>query len=153
VPNRRGIKVIKNGSLVRFEYTLSDENGNVLQSNTGKDPITYTHGQGEVIQGLEKGLSGMGVNEEKSFCVEPDEAYGPVDPKAFKEVPKTEIPAAALKVGTPLNARGPEGENHVIHVSEVKQETVILDFNHPLAGKTVNFHVKVLEIVDGPKFS
>jgi FKBP-type peptidyl-prolyl cis-trans isomerase SlyD len=138
--------MIKNGTLVRFEYTLSDENGNVLQSNKGKEPVTYTHGQNEVIPGLEKGLSGMEVNDEKSFCVEPEEGYGPVDPQAFKEVPKTEIPAAALKVGTPLSARGREGENHVIHVREVKQETVILDFNHPLAGKTLNFDVKVLDI-------
>jgi FKBP-type peptidyl-prolyl cis-trans isomerase SlyD len=138
--------MIKNGSLVRFEYTLSDEDGKVLQSNKGKDPITYTHGLHEVIPGLEKGLSGMEINEEKSFCVQPEEGYGPLDPNAFKEVPKTEIPAAAQKVGTALNARGPEGENHVIHVREVKEETVVLDFNHPLAGKTLNFDVKVLNI-------
>jgi FKBP-type peptidyl-prolyl cis-trans isomerase SlyD len=138
--------MIENGSLVRFEYTLSDETGKVLQSNKGKEPITYTHGQREVIPGLEKGLSGMEVNEEKSFCVQPEEGYGPVDPEAFKEVPKTEIPAAALKVGTALSARGEEGENHVIHVREVKKETVIVDFNHPLAGKTLNFDVKVLDI-------
>jgi FKBP-type peptidyl-prolyl cis-trans isomerase SlyD len=138
--------MIKNGSLVRFEYTLSDEDGKVLQSNKGKDPITYTHGLHEVIPGLEKGLSGMEINEEKSFCVQPEEGYGPLDPNAFKEVPKTEIPAAAQKVGTALNARGPERDNHVIHVCEVKQETVMLDFNHPLAGKTLNFDVKVLDI-------
>jgi FKBP-type peptidyl-prolyl cis-trans isomerase SlyD len=138
--------MIENGSLVYFEYTLSDENGNVLQSNRGKDPVTYTHGQREVIPGLEKGLSGMEVNEEKSFRVQPEEGYGSVDPQAFKEVPKTELPAGALKVGTALRARGPEGEDHVIHVREVKQETVILDFNHPLAGKTLNFDVKVLDI-------
>jgi FKBP-type peptidyl-prolyl cis-trans isomerase 2 len=138
--------MIENGSLVCFEYTLSDENGNVLQSNKGKDPVTYTHGQGAVIPGLEKGLSGMEVNEEKSFRVQPEEGYGPVDPQACKEVPKTEIPAAALKVGTALRARDPQGEDQVIHVREVKQETVILDFNHPLAGKTLNFDVKVLDI-------
>jgi FKBP-type peptidyl-prolyl cis-trans isomerase SlyD len=138
--------MIKNGSLVRFQYTLSDENGKVLQSNKGKDPISYTHGRHELIPGLEKGLSGMEINEEKSFSVQPEEAYGPLDPNAFKEVPKTEIPAAAQTVGTALNARGPEGENHVVHVSEVKQESVILDFNHPLAGKTLNFDVKVLNI-------
>jgi FKBP-type peptidyl-prolyl cis-trans isomerase SlyD len=138
--------MIKNGSLVRFEYTLSDENGKLLQSNKGKDPITYTHGQHEVLPGLEKGLSGMEINEEKCFCVQPEEGYGPIDPNAFKEVPKTEIPAAALKVGNALSAQGPAGENHVVHVREVKQETVILDFNHPFAGKTLNFDVKVLDI-------
>ena len=138
--------MIRNGSVVRFEYTLSGENGEVIQSNKGKDPVIYTHGQHEVIPGLEKELSGMKVNEQKNICLQPEEAYGPVDPKGFKEVPKTEIPAAALKVGTPLSARSSEGENVIIRVHEVKQKTVILDFNHPLAGKTLNFDVKVINI-------
>jgi FKBP-type peptidyl-prolyl cis-trans isomerase SlyD len=135
--------MIRNGSVVRFEYILSGENGEVIQE---KDPVTYTHGQHEVIPGLEKELSGMKVNEKKNICLQPEEAYGPVDPKGFKEVPKTEIPAAALKVGTPLSARSSEGEDVIIRVHEVKQKTVILDFNHPLAGKTLNFDVKVMDI-------
>jgi FKBP-type peptidyl-prolyl cis-trans isomerase SlyD len=146
---REEIKMIRDGSVVRFEYTLSGDNGELIESNKGKDPVTYTHGEHEVIPGLEKGLSGMEVNEEKSIRVQPEEAYGPVDAKAFKEVPKTEIPAAALEVGTPLSARGPEGEDLIIRVREVKQKTVILDFNHPLAGKTLNFDVKVLAIQPG----
>jgi FKBP-type peptidyl-prolyl cis-trans isomerase SlyD len=146
---REEIKMIRDGSVVRFEYTVSGDNGEVIESNKGEDPVTYTHGQHEVIPGLEKGLSGMEVNEEKSIRVQPEEAYGPVDTKAFKEVPKTEIPAAALEVGTPLSARGPEGEDLIIRVREVKQKTVILDFNHPLAGKTLNFDVKVLAIQPG----
>jgi FKBP-type peptidyl-prolyl cis-trans isomerase SlyD len=143
------MKMIRDGSVVRFEYTLSGENGEVIESNKGKDPITYTHGRHELIRGLEKGLSGMEINEEKSFCVQPEEGYGPLDPNGFKEVPKTEIPAAAQKVGTALNARGSEGKHRVVHVSKVKQESVILDFNHPLAGKTLNFDVKVLAIQSG----
>ena len=138
--------MIRNGSVVRFEYTLSGENGEVIESNKGKDPVTYTHGQHEVIPGLENELSGMKVNEEKNICLQPEEAYGAVDPKGFKEVPKTEIPAAAIEVGTPLSARSSEGEDVIIRVHEVKQKTVILDFNHPLAGKTLNFDVKVIDI-------
>ena len=138
--------MIRNGSVVSFEYTLSDENGEVLQSNKGKDPVTYTHGQHEIIPGLEKGLAAMEVNEEKSIRVKPEEAYGQVDPQGFKEVPKSDIPTTELEVGTPLNARGPQGEELLIHVSEVKDETVVLDFNHPLAGKTLNFDVKVVDI-------
>jgi FKBP-type peptidyl-prolyl cis-trans isomerase SlyD len=147
---REEIKMIRDGSVVRFEYTLSGDNGEVIESNKGKDPVTYTHGQHEVIPGLEKGLSGMKVNEEKSIRVQPEEAYAPVNAKAFKEVPKTEIPAAALEVGTPLSVQGSEGEEDVIiRVREVKKETVILDFNHPLAGKTLNFNVRVLAIQPG----
>jgi FKBP-type peptidyl-prolyl cis-trans isomerase SlyD len=140
------IKMIRNGSVVSFEYTLSDENGEVLQSNKGKEPVTYTHGQHEIIPGLEKGLAAMEVNEEKSIRVKPEEAYGQVDPQGFKEVPKSDIPTTELDVGTPLNARGPQGEELLIHVSEVKDDTVVLDFNHPLAGKTLHFDVKVVDI-------
>jgi FKBP-type peptidyl-prolyl cis-trans isomerase SlyD len=147
--NDKEAQMIKKGSVVSFEYTLSDDNGKVVESNKGKSPITYTHGQREIIPGLEKGLSGMEVNEEKSIRVQPEEAYGPVDPKGFKEVPKTEIPAAGLKVGATLSARDPKGEDHVTNVREVKEETVVLDFNHPLAGKTLNFNIKVLSILPG----
>ncbi|MEX0806384.1 MAG: peptidylprolyl isomerase [Candidatus Binatia bacterium] len=138
--------MVKNGSLVRFEYTVSNENGEVLQSNRGMEPVSYTHGKREIIPGLENALAGMDVNEEKSIRVQPEEAYGPVDPDGFKEVPKADVPAAALEVGTPLGTRGPGGEELVIHVREVKPETVVLDFNHPLAGKTLNFDVKVVDI-------
>jgi FKBP-type peptidyl-prolyl cis-trans isomerase SlyD len=88
----------------------------------------------------------MSVNEEKSIRVKPEEAYGQVDPKGFKEIPRSELPLNDPQVGTPLTARGPQGEDVLIHIHEVKEETVILDFNHPLAGKTLNFDVKVVDI-------
>jgi FKBP-type peptidyl-prolyl cis-trans isomerase SlyD len=138
--------MIRNGSVVSFEYTLSDEQGEVLQSNKGKEPVTYTHGKNEIIAGLERGLSEMEINEEKTIQVTPEQAYGPVDPKGFKEVPKSDIPTTELDVGTPLTARGPQGEELLIHVSEVKDDSVVLDFNHPLAGKTLTFDVKVVDI-------
>lgn len=141
--------MIKNGSVVSFEYTLLDENGKLIESNRGEDPVTYTHGQHQIIPGLENGLSGMDMNQEKNIRVQPEEAYGPVDPKGFKEVAKTEIPAQGLKVGTMLHARGPRGEDFSVRVHEIKEETVILDLNHPLAGKTLNFDVKVLNVQPG----
>jgi FKBP-type peptidyl-prolyl cis-trans isomerase SlyD len=141
--------MIKNGSVVSFEYTLSDENGKLIESNKGEEPVTYTHGQHQIIPGLEKGLSGMDMNQEKNIRVQPEEAYGPVDPKGFKEVAKTEIPAQGLKVGTMLHARGPKGEDFSVRVHEIKEETVILDLNHPLAGKTLSFDIKVLNIQAG----
>ncbi|HEX5020921.1 MAG TPA: peptidylprolyl isomerase [Candidatus Binatia bacterium] len=142
--------MITEGSVVRFEYTVSDEKGEVLQSNRGQEPVTYTHGQHEIIPGLEKALSEMDINEEKTIRVRPEEAYGRLDPKGFKEVPKSDIPISDPKVGTPLNARGPQGEDALIHIREVKQDTVILDFNHPLAGKTLKFDVKVVDIEQAP---
>jgi FKBP-type peptidyl-prolyl cis-trans isomerase SlyD len=141
--------MIKSGAVVSFEYTLSDENGKVIESNKGEEPVTYTHGQHQIIPGLEKGLSGMDMNQEKNIRVQPEEAYGPVDPKGFKEVAKTEIPAQGLKVGTMLHARGPKGEDFSVRVHEIKEESVILDLNHPLAGKTLSFDIKVLNIQAG----
>jgi FKBP-type peptidyl-prolyl cis-trans isomerase SlyD len=138
--------MITNGSVVRFEYTVSDENGEVLQSNKGNEPVTYTHGRHEIIPGLEKALSEMEVNQEKSIHVSPEEAYGEMDPKGFKEVPKSDLPLSDPQVGTPLSARGPQGEEVLIHIREVKPETVVLDFNHPLAGKRLNFDIKVLGV-------
>lgn len=138
--------MITEGSVVSFEYTVSDENGEVLQSNKGKEPVRYTHGRQEIIVGLEKGLSEMEVNQEKIIRVSPEEAYGEVDPNGFKEVPKSDLPLTDPQIGTPLNARGPQGEELLIHIREVRQTTVVLDFNHPFAGKTLNFAVKVLGI-------
>jgi len=138
--------MIAKGSVVRFEYTVSDENGEVLQTNKGKEPVIYTHGRHEIIAGLEKGLSEMEVNQEKIIRVSPEEAYGEVDPKGFKEVPKSDLPLRDPQVGTPLNAKGPQGEELLIHIREVKPSTVVLDFNHPLAGKTLKFDVKLLGI-------
>lgn len=138
--------MITKGSVVRFEYTVSDESGAVLQSNKGQEPVTYTHGEHEIIAGLENGLADMAVNEEKTICVQPEDGYGNIDPKGFKEVPKGDLPVSEPEVGTPLSARGPRGEDLLIHIREVKRDTVVLDFNHPLAGKTLNFDVKVLAV-------
>jgi len=91
----------------------------------------------------------MAINEEKRICVQPEDAYGPVDPKGFKEVAKSEIPVEALEVGTTLHARGPRGEDFSVRVSEIRPETVILDLNHPLAGKVLNFDVRILNIEPG----
>jgi len=141
--------MINNGSVVRFEYTLSDENGQIIQSNKGKEPVSYKHGSREIISGLEKGIAEMQLNEEKTIQVQPEEGYGPVDPQGFTEVPKSEVPTGSQKAGTPLTARDPQGQEMLIHVREVKQDTVILDFNHPLAGKTLTFDIKVVAIEQG----
>jgi FKBP-type peptidyl-prolyl cis-trans isomerase 2 len=138
--------MIINGSVVSFEYTLCDDSGVVIESNRGEEPVTYTQGEHQIIPGLENGFLGMKVNEEKRIRVQPEEAYGPVDPAAFKEVSRSEIPAQALKVGTMLRAHGSKGEDFSVRVHEIGPETVILDLNHPLAGKTLNFDVKVISV-------
>lgn len=137
---------IREGSLVSFDYTLSDQDGKVLESNKGKEPMSYMHGKGQIIPGLEKELSGMKVGEQKKVQVKPEDGYGPVNPQAFQEVPKEKLPPEALKVGTVLMAQGPQGQGIPARVHEIKGATVIMDFNHPMAGKTLSFDVKITDI-------
>lgn len=137
---------IREGSQVALEYTLSDEAGTVIESNKGKQPMSYIHGKSQIIPGLEKELSGMKVGEEKKIQVKPEDGYGPVNPDAFQEIPKDKLPPEALKVGTMLMAQGPQGQGIPVRVHEIKDTTVIMDFNHPMAGKTLSFDVRISEI-------
>jgi FKBP-type peptidyl-prolyl cis-trans isomerase SlyD len=137
---------IREGSQVALEYTLSDESGTVIESNKGKQPLSYIHGKSQIIPGLEKELSGMKVGEEKQIQVKPEDGYGPVNPDAFQEVPKDKLPPEALKVGAMLMAQSSHGQGIPVRVHEIKDTTVIVDFNHPMAGKTLSFDVKVSEI-------
>src|SRR6266545_612094 len=143
--------VIQTGSLVAFDYTLTDESGTVIDSSKGKEPMHYVHGKGQIIPGLEKELAGMAVGGEKKVTVKPEDGYGPINPQAFQEIPKEKLPADALKVGTMLMAQGPQGQGVPVRVHEIKENTVIMDFNHPLAGKTLSFDIKITDIKSAAK--
>ena len=143
--------VVQAGSEVSFDYTLTDDSGKVVDSSKGREPMHYVHGKGQIIPGLEKELAGMAVGNEKKVTVKPEEAYGPVDPKAFQEIAKEKLPPEALKVGTMLMAKGPQGQGVPVRVHEIKENTVIMDFNHPLAGKTLSFDVKITDIKSAEK--
>jgi FKBP-type peptidyl-prolyl cis-trans isomerase SlyD len=142
----KGGNVVKNGSTVSLEYTLSDDKGKVIESNRGKTPMVYVQGQGQIIPGLEKALEGMALGTQKNVRVKPEEGYGPVDPNAFREVPKENLPPDALKVGTELVARNAQGQSFPVRVHEIKEKTAVIDLNHPMAGKTLLFDVKILDI-------
>jgi FKBP-type peptidyl-prolyl cis-trans isomerase SlyD len=143
--------VVQPGSAVAFDYTLTDERGQVVDTSKGKAPMQYVHGKGQIIPGLEKELAGLSVGSEKKVTVKPEEAYGPVDPTAFREIDKEKVPPDALKVGTMLLAQGPTGQGVPVRVHEIKEKTVVMDFNHPLAGKTLSFDVKITDIKEGAK--
>jgi FKBP-type peptidyl-prolyl cis-trans isomerase SlyD len=138
--------VIQAGSAVAFHYTLTDESGAVIDSSKGKEPMQYIHGRGQIISGLEKELTGMAVGAEKKITVKPEEGYGPIDPRRFHEIPKDKLPPDALKVGTMLMAQDPQGQGVPVRVHEIKEKTVIMDYNHPLAGKTLSFDIKITDI-------
>lgn len=141
-----GDAVIESGSAVGIEYTLKLEDGTTVDSNVGGSPLTFTQGSGEILPALEEALLGAKVGDTKEVLLTAENGYGPVNPAAFQEVPLDKLPEDARVAGTMLMAGGPDGQEHPVRVHEVKEETVVLDFNHPLAGKTLNFDIKVLSI-------
>lgn len=144
----KGDKVIEKGRTVTFDYTLTVD-GQIVDSSQreGRQPLQYTHGEGKIIPGLSRQLEGLQVGDEKNIVIAPEEAYGAVDPRAFKEVSKSQLPQnTPLTVGTQLQAKSEEGQILIVTVSELKKESVILNFNHPLAGKELHFKVKILAV-------
>ena len=139
-------KVVKDGTVVSLQYSLSGEDGKLIESNKGKDPLKYTHGSKQIVPGLEKELAGMKVGGEKRVKVKPEDAYGAIDSKAFQEVPKEQIPANGLKLGAILAAKGPQGQEIPVRIHQIKEKTVVLNLNHPMAGKTLLFDIKILDI-------
>lgn len=137
---------ISEGSKVSIEYTLKLDDDSVVDTNVGGEPLVYVQGGNHIIPGLEKALEGLNVGDEKEVKVSPEEGYGPLNDAAYVEVAKEEIPEDARVVGAQLQAQNPQGQMVYPVVTEVKDETVTLDFNHPLAGKELNFSVKILDI-------
>ena len=144
-------KTVSKGTQVTLEYTLTLEDKTVLESNVGKEPMTYTQGAHEIVPGLEKAMEGLAPGDTKHVKVKPSDGYGDIDPKAVQEVKKSQLPESAWKVGAQLEARNPDGESMFPRVTEVKTDSVVLDFNHPLAGKTLFFDIKVLDVVPPKK--
>ena len=140
---------ISNGCLVSLEYTLTLDDGTIVDSNVDGEPLTYTHGEGQIIPGLERALDGLASGVEQTVEVAAEDGYGPTQPEAIQEVPLDRIPEGARQVGAGLQGETAEGAVVQARVTEVKDETVVVDFNHPLAGKTLHFQVKVLGVESG----
>lgn len=138
--------VVEAGSTVGIEYTLTLEDGTKVESNVGGDALRFEQGAGQIIPGLDRELIGMQVSEAKQVTVAPEEGYGQVNPAAFSEIPLSELPEGAREPGTPLTARDSQGRTQHLRVHKVEGDKATLDLNHPLAGKTLIFDVKILEI-------
>ncbi len=141
---------VENGKIITIHYTLKLENGRVFESTEYEAPMSYTHGTGEIVAGMENGLEGMKVGESKSFTVHPKEGYGEVTLDSLIAVPREHIPQEAREVGSEVTAIGPNEQHITGIVYEVKQDTFIVDFNHPLAGVDLYFDVSVINIEDAP---
>lgn len=148
--NPKDDRVVRDGMLVSLDYTVKTPDGKVVETSKGSRPLQYIHGKKMMIPGLEKELTGMKIGAEKHVTVRPEEGYGKLNPKAVQEVPKEKVPPNALKIGAVLVGTDKNGSPMPMTVREIKEKTVVMDLNHPLAGKTLVFDVKVVDIQPPP---
>ena len=139
---------VSNGKTVTLNYTLKVD-GKVVDTSKGRSPLVVKIGAHQVIPGFENGIMGMKAGQKKSFTVSPKEGYGEVNPKAIVKVEKSKLPQRIqhkLKPGMVLYTRAPNGRVMPVKVAKVGKNHVTMDFNSPLAGKTLNFDVEVVDI-------
>jgi FKBP-type peptidyl-prolyl cis-trans isomerase 2 len=137
----------KNGDKVKVHYTGKYEGGEVFDTSREREPFEFTLGQGQVIPGFEKEIEGMDVGQTKTITIPPDEAYGQRREDLQVNVNRTEFPEDIKpEVGQQLQMKKPDGNIINVTVADVQEETVTLDANHPLAGKTLTFEIELLEV-------
>lgn len=135
-------------SVAAFHYTLTDDAGQVIDSSEGREPLTYLHGNSQIVPGLEKQMEGRKVGDKFKAEVSPEEGYGVRHDELMQEVPKEAFQGVEdIQPGMQFQGRGPQGDINVT-VKKVEGDKVFIDGNHPLAGKTLNFAVEVTDVRD-----
>jgi len=138
--------MIETGKTVKFNYTLTVE-GQTVDSSEGKEPLEYVQGEGKIIKGLEAQMDGLKVGDKKAITVGPEDAYGIVDQRAIVEIPNEQLgDEVTPQPGMMLQLTTADGQPLAGMISEIKEATVIVDFNHPLAGKELLFDIEVVEV-------
>ncbi len=138
---------IEKNSVVAIHYKLTDDEGTLVDSSEGQEPLTYLHGSGAIISGLEGALDGKAVGDVFQVTVQPAEGYGEINPDMMQTVPRSAFQGIEnLEPGMPLQADDGNGNVHHVIVREVNEQEVIIDVNHPLAGKVLHFDVTVESI-------
>ena len=139
---------VKDGDIVRVHYTGKLTNGEQFDSSEGREPLEFTVGAGQMIKGFDNAMPGMTVGEKKTINISADDAYGQKDEHALIEFPKENIPKdMKLEPGMQLQLRNENGQPFPVTVAEIKDDVVVLDANHKLAGKELVFDIELVEIV------
>jgi FKBP-type peptidyl-prolyl cis-trans isomerase 2 len=146
---------VKSGDKVRVHYHGRLDSGETFDSSAGRDPLEFEVGSGMVIQGFDKGVTGMSVGEKKTINIPVEQAYGPSNPDMIIDYPKDRFPPEMeLQMGMPLVMSNASGQQFEVRIAEIKDDVVVLDANHPLAGKDLIFDLELVEIVGGiPKIT
>ena len=141
--------LISRNKVVRIDYTLTDDNAQVLDSSEGGEPLTYLHGSGNIIPGLESALEGKRAGESLSVRVAAAEAYGERDADLVQSVARAMFEDSdSLEVGMQFQSGDPDGEIRIVTVVGTDAASVTVDGNHPLAGVPLNFAVTIVEVRD-----
>jgi FKBP-type peptidyl-prolyl cis-trans isomerase SlyD len=138
---------IEANQIVSLEYEVRDGDKTV-DSNVGGAPLVFMFGKGQIIPGLEEGIKNMSIGEKGDVLVKAADAYGEYNPEAMQEVPKEQFAGIELEEGMTLYGQGEDGSTVQVTVKEIKDDTVIIDFNHPLAGKDLMFTVTINNVRD-----
>ena len=140
------MQITKN-TVATIDYTLTNSDGQVLDTSKGAQPLTYLHGVGGIIPGLENALEGKSKGEQVVVTIQPEQAYGQRNDQLIQEVPRKAFQGVQnIQPGMQFRAQGPQGQMQVVTVVGVQDDTVRVDANHPLAGVTLNFDVNVVDV-------
>ena len=130
---------------VHYKGTLST--GEIFDSSEGREPLEFTLGGGQMIPGFDKGVMGMQIDESKTINIPAAEAYGEAQPQLIQQVPKAQLPTEINpQVGMQLMSQHPNGQQVPVMITEVAEESITVDANHPLAGKDLTFEVRLVSI-------
>ena len=141
--------MIQNGKVVGIAYELKDSEGETIDQAGRDDPFIYLHGASQIVPGLEEALMGLKEGDKKSVVIQPDQAYGEVNPGLVMTVNKSQFPnAEKIEAGMQFQAQSPEGHGMIFTIAEVNGDQVTIDGNHPLAGEALHFAVEVLSVRD-----
>lgn len=137
------VNTIADGVVVSLAYTLTVDGQVIAQTEDG-EPMEYLHGAENIVPGLEAALAGKKMGDKFSVTLAPEDAYGEYDEDDIEEIDSAELPAEDLEIGMPLEVEDEEGYLYLAFVREINPDTVVLDFNAPLAGKTLTYDVEVI---------
>lgn len=139
---------VKEGDVVRVHYTGKLTDGEQFDSSVGREPLEFTVGAGQMIKGFDDAMPGMSVGDKKTINIPPEHAYGEKNEQAIIEFPKENVPPEMkLEIGMQLQLKDQEGRPFPVTVSDIREDAVILDANHSLAGKELVFDIELMEIL------
>ncbi len=146
--SKKKFMAVQKGDTVKIHYHGRLTDGTVFDSSTGREPLEFEVGGGNVIPGFDKGVQGMQIGDKKTIEIPFPEAYGPVDPTMILEFPKSQLPSDMNpEIGLELAVNDEAGNQYPVVITEIKSDTIILDANHPLAGKDLIFDLELMDVL------